>query len=131
MPRLTLEASMTQHLHDSFAYASDFGSGHDLYCQCTDHFGSSVSPFLCPYPTSALSLSKKELKNMQTNKKSWGNWVAWWVKCMISAQVKSSWFVDLSPVSGSVLTAWSLLWILRLLLSLFLPSLCSVSLSQK
>ena len=37
-----------------------------------------------------------------------GTWVAQSVKCPTLAQVMISWFVSLSPVSGSVLTAWSL-----------------------
>ena len=54
-----------------------------------------------------------------------GAWVAQSVKH--TTQVMISQFVDLSPASGSVLTlgAWSLLWVLRLLLSLaLLPSRC-------
>ena len=34
------------------------------------------------------------------------------VKRPTSAQVVISWFVSSSPVPGSVLTAWSLLWVL-------------------
>ena len=37
-----------------------------------------------------------------------GSWVAQSVKRATSAQVMISWFVSLSPVSGSVLTAQSL-----------------------
>ena len=45
----------------------------------------------------------------------WGTWVAHSVKHPTSVQVMISWFVRLSPVSDSMLTAWSLLE------SLFLP----------
>ena len=34
--------------------------------------------------------------------------MAWSVKCLTSAQVMISWFMSLSPESGSVLTAQSL-----------------------
>ena len=37
-----------------------------------------------------------------------GAWVAQSVKRLTSAQVMISWFVSLSPASGSLLTAWSL-----------------------
>ena len=37
-----------------------------------------------------------------------GVWVAQSVEPLTSAQVKISWFVDWSPVSGSVMTAQSL-----------------------
>ena len=37
-----------------------------------------------------------------------GTWVAQSVKCLTSAQVMISWFVGLSPMLGSVLTAQSL-----------------------
>ena len=40
------------------------------------------------------------------------------IQLLISAQVMISWFVGLSPVLGSVLTAWNLLGILYLPLSL-------------
>ena len=57
-------------------------------------------------------------------------WVAQWIKLLTLAQVMVSWFVDLRPSYGSVLTAWSLLWILSRYLSLPLPRLDSVSLSK-
>ena len=47
---------------------------------------------------------------------------------LISARVMISWFVRSSPTTGSVLTVQSLLGILSL--SLFLPYLCSLSLSK-
>ena len=50
------------------------------------------------------------------------------VKCLTSAQVMISWFVSLSPTSGSVLTAWSLLQISCLALSA--PPLLVLSLSK-
>ena len=40
--------------------------------------------------------------------KDWGAWVAQSVKPLTFAQVMISWFVGLSPESGSVLTAQSL-----------------------
>ena len=47
------------------------------------------------------------------------------VRLLISAQVMISWFVGLSPASGSVMIAWSLLGILSLPLFLPLPpSVC-------
>ena len=49
-----------------------------------------------------------------------GSWVAQSVECSTLAQVMISRFVSLSPTSGSVLTAWSLLEILSL--PLFLPT---------
>ena len=52
----------------------------------------------------------------------WGAWVAQLgVKLLVSARVMISQFVDLSPASGSVLTAQSLLGILPLPLSLPFP----------
>ena len=51
-------------------------------------------------------------------KRNRGAWVAQSVKHLTSAQVMISQFVGLSPVSGSVLTAQSLLGILSLPLSL-------------
>ena len=42
------------------------------------------------------------------NALSWGAWVAQSVKYLTAAQVKISWFLSSSPVSGSVLTAPSL-----------------------
>ena len=41
--------------------------------------------------------------------KIWGAWVVKSVKHPTSAQVMILWFVGLSPTSGSVLTAWSLI----------------------
>ena len=37
-----------------------------------------------------------------------GTWVAQTVKCLTLAQVTISWFMNLNPKSGSVLTVWSL-----------------------
>ena len=55
------------------------------------------------------------------------------VRLLVSAQVMISQFVGLSPMWGSALTAWSLLGIFSLPLSLTLPHLsacaCSLSLS--
>ena len=61
----------------------------------------------------------------------WGAWVAQSVKRPTLAQVMISWFLSWSPVSGSVLTVWSLelLRILCLPLSLPHPHSDSVSLS--
>ena len=56
-------------------------------------------------------------------------WVAQGVKGLTLAQVMILQFVGSSPALGSVLTAWSLLKILCLLL--FLPLLHSRSVSQK
>ena len=58
-----------------------------------------------------------------------GAWVAQSVERPTSAQVMISRSVSSSPASGSVLTAWSPLWILRLLLAPLLPQLCSISVS--
>ena len=58
-----------------------------------------------------------------------GAWVVQSVKRLAWAQVMILRFVSSSPATGSVLTAWSLLRILCLRLSLPLPHLCSVSLS--
>ena len=41
-------------------------------------------------------------------------WVAQLVEHQTLAQVMISWFVGLSPISGFVLTAWTMLWILSL-----------------
>ena len=70
---------------------------------------------------------------------SWGAWVAQSIKHPTLAQVMISRFVGSSPASGSVLTARSLepgAWSLEPAsdsvspsLSLFLPHLCSVSIS--
>ena len=48
------------------------------------------------------------MKGIKTTIMSWGSWVAQSVEHLTSAQVMISWFVSLSPASGSVLTAWSL-----------------------
>ena len=58
---------------------------------------------------------------------SWGAWVAQLVKHPTSAQVMILRFVGSSPVSGSALTAWSLLLIVSPYLSA--PALFSLSLS--
>ena len=58
--------------------------------------------------------------------KKWGR-LGGSVKHPTSAQVMSSQFVSSSPTWGSVLTAWSLLQILCLLLTLTLPT-CALSL---
>ena len=50
----------------------------------------------------------------------WFSWLS--VPLLISAQVMISRFVDSSPVSGSALTAWSLLGILSPPLSLSLSA---------
>ena len=64
--------------------------------------------------------------------KSWGAWAAQSVEHptlgFLSAQVMMSQFVSLSPASGSVLTAWSLLGILSLSLSLCYSPALSLSL---
>ena len=52
------------------------------------------------------------------------------LKHLTSAQVVISQLVGSSPAWGSVLTAWSLLWILCLPLSLTLPRLRCVSLKN-
>ena len=52
------------------------------------------------------------------------------IKRPTSAQVMISQLKTLSPTSGSVPTAWSLLWILRLPLSLPLPRSCLHDLSR-
>ena len=52
-------------------------------------------------------MQNKTLKEgeKQRDRKLWGAWLAQLVKCPTSAQVMISWFVGLSPASGSVLTA--------------------------
>ena len=63
-----------------------------------------------------------------------GAWAVQSVKRLTSAQVMSSWFVGSSPVLGSVLTAQSLASASDSVspsLSLSLPHLCSLGLSQK
>ena len=55
----------------------------------------------------------------------WLSWVSIWL--LVLAQVTISQFVKSSPASGFVLTAWSLLAILSLPLSLSLPCLFSLS----
>ena len=59
-----------------------------------------------------------------------GSWVAQSVMRLTLAQVTTSWFVGSSPMSGSELSAQSLLWILSLL-SLPLPCAHCVCVSQK
>ena len=63
---------------------------------------------------------------------SQGAWVAQLVKHLTSAQAMISWFVDLSPVLGSVLTAQSLEPASdSVSFSLSAPPLLSLSLSLK
>ena len=60
-------------------------------------------------------------------------WLSWltFISLLDSAQVMISWFMSLSPSSGSVLTVWSLLQTLSLPLSLSLPCPSPLSLSFK
>ena len=70
----------------------------------------------------------------KSKKLNQGAWVAQPVGCPTSAQVATSRFMSSSPASSSVLTAraWSLLWILRLPLSLPPPPLtANLSLKSK
>ena len=64
----------------------------------------------------------------------WGRAAPEWlsrlsIRLLIGAQVMISWFVSLSAMSGSPLTAWSLLAILSLYLSVCPSSTCALSLS--
>ena len=52
------------------------------------------------------------------------------IRLLVSAQVTISPFMGLSPASGSVLTAWSLLGVLSLSLSLCTSPAVSLSLSK-
>ena len=87
---------------------------------------------LYPFATHAVSVSLKiHLKKIIR----WGAWVAQSVKRPTLAQVMILQFMGLRPASGSVLTAWSLLWTLCFPRSLFLtlPHSCplsSISLSK-
>ena len=56
-------------------------------------------------------------------RRAWGTWVAHSVEHPTSAQVMIPWFMSSSPMSGSVLTVWSLLGVLSLSLSLSLSPL--------
>ena len=77
-----------------------------------------------------LSLSLK-INKWTFKKYEGGAWVAQLVRHLTSAQAMISWFVSLGPALGSLLSAPSQLGILCSLLSLFLPHLCSFSISQK
>ena len=56
-----------------------------------------------------IELTQRSTWNSAVEKYSnWGAWVTQSVKCPTSAQVMISWFMSLSPMSDSVLTAWSL-----------------------
>ena len=61
----------------------------------------------------------------------WEAWVVQSVERPTLAQVMTSWFMSLSPASGSLLLAQSLLWILCSPLSLHLPCSYSLPLSLK
>ena len=96
----------------SQSVSSSPASGSVLTAQSLEPASDSVSlsPFL---PTRALSLSLSlslSFKNKQKfkNNTKRGVWVAQSVKCPTSAPVMISWFMSLSPVSGSMLTARSL-----------------------
>ena len=68
-----------------------------------------------------LMMNMSSISPTKLKKNSWGAWVAQLVKqLLISVQVMISQFVGLRPMSGSVLTACSLLGILSLSLSLSL-----------
>ena len=60
-----------------------------------------------------------------------GAWVAQLIKCLTLAQVMISQFVSSSPLSGSLLSAQSLLQVLCLSVSLSAPPTLVLSLSQK
>ena len=59
-----------------------------------------------------------------------GAWVAQLAKHLTLVQVMISWFMGLSPASGSAVTVWSLLGILPLPLSLCPSPARALSLSQ-
>ena len=89
--------------------------------------GLTVWKMFSPRPFSLFSSSVIPIRNTLDR----GAWVAQSVKRLALAQVMISPSVSSSPTSGSVLTAWSLLQILCLPLSLTLPCSCSVSLCLK
>ena len=62
--------------------------------------------------------------------RGWGTWVAPLVKHLTSAQVMISQFMSLSPTSGSVLTAQSLLGMLSLSPSLPFPHFLSLKINK-
>ena len=76
---------------------------------------------LSPLPKLTFILKQNALGRLDVSV----HWLSIWL--LVSAQIMISWFINLSPTSGSVLTAQSLLGILSLPLSLPLP--CSLSLS--
>ena len=79
-------------------------------------------------------VSGKMVLQIQTlrNPMPGGTWVAQSVECLTLdfGSGHDLMVVRSSPTSGSILTAWSLLGILSLSLSLSLPLLCSLCLSK-
>ena len=113
------------HLGGSVDQASSFGSGHAQFMGSSPASGSvltarspeaasgsvSPSPSAPPPLTLCLSFSLKKKYTLKKKKKLhqlWDTWVTQSVKRPTPAQVMISWFVGLSPASGSVLTAQSL-----------------------
>ena len=82
-------------------------SGSVLTAQSLEPAADSVSPSLSdPPPLHSLSLSKV---NTHLKKNFRGAWVAQSVERPTSAQIMISWFVGLSPMSGSALTVQNLI----------------------
>ena len=134
--------AVTPHHSNLFKSSSSRTGRYTCTCHCQHGQPNYVIYHARPIPTHFLSLFQHTSKpthpgqgnrdnalNVYLKLTSRGTWVAQSVKLLTSAQVMISRFMSLSPTSGFLLSAQSLLQILCPHLCVPLPHLHSLSLS--